>query len=65
MTEVRAHKDWSLESDSTMSDKDCKLTPRALQDIMNMNPEVEDNDDETVIAPPGDVDSVKERTVAS
>jgi hypothetical protein len=70
MTEVRANKDWSLESDSTMSDENCKFTPRELQDIMNVDPEVEDNesgsygdfyhDDETVIAPPEDVDSVKE-----
>jgi hypothetical protein len=53
-----------------MSDEDHKLTPRELQDIMNMDPEVEDNesgsngyfghDDETVMAPPEDVDSVKE-----
>jgi predicted RNA-binding Zn-ribbon protein involved in translation (DUF1610 family) len=70
LTEVRAHKDWSLESDPTMSDEDRKLTPRELQDTMNLDPEVEDNesgsngdfdhDVNTAIATPEDVDSVEE-----
>jgi hypothetical protein len=44
-----------------MSDEDRKLTPRELQDTMNLDPEVEDNesgsngdfdhDEETAIAP--------------
>jgi Zinc knuckle len=61
LTEVRAHKDWSLESDSTMSDEDRKLTPRELQALMNSDPEVEENqsgsngdldhEEETAIAP--------------
>jgi hypothetical protein len=53
-----------------MSDEDRKLTPRELQAIMNMDPEVEDNengsnedfdhDEETAIAPSEDVGSAEE-----
>jgi Zinc knuckle len=38
---VGAHKDWSLESESTMSDDDCKPTPRELQALMDLDTEVE------------------------
>jgi hypothetical protein len=65
-----AHKDWSLESDLTMSEEDCKPTPRELQALMDLDTEVDDNEsdgsghfdheDETVIAPHAGVNSMEE-----
>jgi hypothetical protein len=67
---IGAHKDWSLESDLTMSDEDRKPTPRELQALMDLDTKVEDNesnisghfdhDEETVIAPHAGINSMEE-----
>jgi hypothetical protein len=70
LEEIRAHKDWVLDSDSTISDVDRKPTPRELQALIELDSEVEDNESagsgnfdhekETVIAPHAGVNCVEE-----